>query len=168
MEKDDIARYLHQLSDALGRMQVRGELCLYGGAVMCLVYEARPSTKDVDAVFRPVQEMRDAAKKVAEANGLREDWLNDAVKGFVVQHSQRILFDMPHLKVYVPEPDYLLAMKVLAARVEGTDRQDVEHLIKIMGLTRAQEVFAILEAYYPNEQIRPATQFFIEEIFERP
>lgn len=29
----------------------------------------------------------------------------------MVQHAQRILFDLPHLKVYVPEPDYLLAMK---------------------------------------------------------
>lgn len=45
---------------------------------------------------------------------LREDWLNDAVKGFVVQHPQRIFLDAPHLKVYVPEPDYLLAMKTLA------------------------------------------------------
>lgn len=90
MEKDEIARYLTELSEVLGKIPVRGELCRYGGAVMCLVYEARPSTKDVDAVFRPVQDMRDAARKVAEANGLREDWLNAAVKGFVVQHSRRI------------------------------------------------------------------------------
>jgi hypothetical protein len=25
------------------------------------------------------------------------------------------------------------------------------------------EVFAILEQYYPRQQIRPATQFFVEE-----
>ena len=69
-------------------------------------------------------------------------------------------------RVYVPEPDYLLAMKTLAARVEGTDKEDVKFLIALLGITRAEEVFAILEKYYPRRQIKPATQFFVEELFE--
>ena len=96
-----------------------------------------------------------------------EDWLNDAVKGFVVQHPQRIFLDASHLKVYVPEPDYLLAMKTLAARVDTTDRKDIEFLIHALKLSRPEEVFAILEKYYPRQQIRPATQFFVEELFEQ-
>jgi len=28
-------------------------------------------------------------------------------------------------------------------------------------------VFAILEKYYPRQQIKPATQFFVEELFEQ-
>jgi len=55
-------------------------------------------------------------ERVAQAYGLRPDWLNDAVKDFVVEHSQRVLFNFPALKVYVPEPDYLLAMKTLASQ----------------------------------------------------
>jgi hypothetical protein len=47
-----------------------------------------------------------------------------------------------------------------------TDRQDIEFLIKLLGLTQAAQVFAILEKYYPRQQIRAATQFFVEEIFE--
>lgn len=133
---------------------------------MCLVYDARPATRDVDAVFKPTQVIRQAIKRVAQANDLREDWLNDAVKGYVVPHSQRILFDLSNLKIYVPEPDYLLAMKVLAARVEATDKADVEFLIKLLGLGTADDVFSILEKYYPREQIKPATQFFVEEIFQ--
>jgi hypothetical protein len=27
--------------------------------------------------------------------------------------------------------------------------------------------FAILEKYYPRQQIKPATQFFVEELFEQ-
>lgn len=65
----------------------------------------------------------------------------------------------------MPEPDYLLAMKTLAARVEGTDKQDIP--IKLMGLTSAEEVFSILETYYPHQQIKPATQYFVEELFEK-
>jgi hypothetical protein len=67
----------------------------------------------------------------------------------------------------VPEPDYLLAMKTLAARVEATDKQDVQFLINLLGLKSAQEVFSILEKYYPRQRIKPATQFFIEELFEK-
>jgi hypothetical protein len=129
------------------------------------VYQARPSTKDVDAIFQPTSQMRQAAARVAERHDLRPDWLNDAVKGFVVQHAQRVLFDLPNLKVYVPEPDYLLDMKTLAARVEGTDPEDVRFLINLLDLRSAEEVFAVLERYYPCHRIKPATQFFVEEIF---
>jgi hypothetical protein len=166
MEAQEIVAYLKELSDELRALAVVGELCLYGGAVMCVVYQARPSTKDVDAIFQPTSQMRQAAARVAERHDLRPDWLNDAVKGFVVQHPQRTLLDLPNLKVYVPEPDYLLAMKTLAARVEGTDQEDVRFLIELLGLGSAEEVFTILEKYYPRRRIKPATQFFVEEIFE--
>jgi hypothetical protein len=42
---------------------------------------------------------------------------NDAVKVFVVGHPRRALFNFPALKVYAPEPDYLLAIKTPASRV---------------------------------------------------
>ena len=165
LHKDAILQYLQELDAELAAQGVIGEVCLYGGAVMCLVYDARPSTKDVDAVFRPVQQMRQAIGRVAANHQLRDDWLNDAVKGFVVEHPQRIFLDAAHLKVYVPEPDYLLAMKTLAARVDTTDRQDIEFLIDALGLKHPDEVFAILEKYYPRQQIKPATQYFVEELF---
>jgi hypothetical protein len=109
------------LNEELTQMDVKGEICLYGGAVRCLVYQARPSTKDVEAVFQPTAQMREAAERVAQAYGLRPDWLNDAVKGFVIGHPQRVLFNFPALKVCAPEPDYLLAMKTLASRVGSTE-----------------------------------------------
>lgn len=166
MRADEIRQCLKELDDELRSMDVKGEVCLYGGAVMCLVYNARPSTKDVDAIFQPARQLRIAAERVAQAHNLRSDWLNDGVKGFVVPHSQRILFDFPNLKVYIPEPDYLLAMKAIAARVDTTDKDDVKLLIKLLGLKTPGEVFVVLEKYYPQQQIKPATQFFIEELFE--
>ncbi len=84
MEKAAIVEYLQELNQELAALDVIGEVCLYGGAVMCLVYDARPSTKDVDGVFQPTQQMRQAIARVAEHHNLRSDWLNDAVKGFVV------------------------------------------------------------------------------------
>ena len=60
MTTQEIEKYLEALNDELDRMGVKGEICLYGGAVMCLVYQARPSRKDVDVVFRPSAQMREA------------------------------------------------------------------------------------------------------------
>lgn len=95
-----------------------------------------------------------------------DDWLNDSVKGFVVNHKRRILFNWPNLKIYIPEPDYLLAMKALAARVDTKDRTDIKFLITQLEIHKPEEVLQILEEYYPKKQIKPATQFFIEELFE--
>ena len=134
---------------------------------MCLVYNARPSTKDVDAIFEPVAKIREVIQKVAETNNLSEDWLNDSVKGFVVNHNQRILFNWSNLNIYVQKHDYLLAMNTLASRVDTMDKKDVQFLIKKMGIKTAETVFKILEEYYPRKQIKPATQFFIEELFEK-
>jgi hypothetical protein len=165
LQKEQIEKYLRALNDELCSMDVKGEVCLYGGAVMCLAYDARPATKDVDAVFKPTSTIREAARKVATTFDLKDDWINDAVKGFVVQHEQRVLFDFPCLKVFVPEADYLLAMKAMAARLEGTDKKDVQILLRLLNLSRAEQVFEIIERYYPRNRIAPKTQFFIEELF---
>jgi len=163
--KQEIKQYLYELDEELRSMDVKGEICLYGGAVMTLVYDARPDTKDVDAIFRPADKIRDAARKIARAHGLRPDWLNDAVKGFLVPHNQRILFDLANLKVYVPEPDYLLAMKAISARSNTMDAEDVRLLIDQLKMKSVDDVLDLVEKYYPREQIKPATQFFIEELF---
>lgn len=164
---EEIKRYLTELNEELCSMNVKGELCLYGGAVMALVYDARPDTNDVDAIFKPTAQIREAAARVAKANDLPADWLNDGVKGFLVPHKQRVLFDFSHLKIFVPEPDYLLAMKAISARHNTLDARDVRVLIDLLQMKTADQVLDIVEKYYPRGQIKPATQFFIEEIFSQ-
>ena len=167
MTAEEITQYLTELNDELRLMDIKGEVSLFGGAVMCLVYDARPATKDVDAIFKPVKEIREAILKIADRHGLNENWFNDAVKRYWVEHKENVLFDLANLTVFVPEPDYLLAMKSIAARDATYDREDVETLIKELGLTKPEEVFSIIENYYPDNQIKPATQYFIEEIFQK-
>jgi len=165
MTDGEITKYLSELNDELSSANIKGEITIYGGAVMCLVYDARPATKDVDAIFKPASEIRTLIAKIAERHGLPTDWLNDGLKGYLVSHPRRILFDLSDLKVFVPEPDYMLAMKALSARADTYDQTDVRILIKVLGLKAPAEVFAILEKYYPQHQIKPATQYFIEELF---
>ena len=166
MTAQEITQYLTELNEELRLMEIKGEVSLYDGAVMCLVFEARPATKDVDGVFIHSWEIRKAIHLIAERYGLEEDWLND-VKGYIVEHPQRIFFDLSNLKVFVPEPDYLLAMKAISARIDTFDQADVQTLIGKLDLKTPDEVFSIVEKYYPRQQIKPATQYFIEELFEK-
>ena len=68
------------------------------------------------------------------------------------------------MKVYVPPADYLLAMKVLSARAESMDQDDLKVLIRKLELKGAAEVIALVKAYYPRKEIKPETRILIEEL----
>ena len=165
MTAEQITQYLTELNDELRLMDIKGEVSLYGGAVMCLAFKARPATKDVDAIFEPVREIRNASHRVAERHGLEIGWLNMAVKMFVVDHPRQTLFDLSNLIVTVPEADYLLAMKMRALRSDTEDEKDAEFLISHLGLKDSQEVLDIISEYYPNKEITQETSFWLNEYF---
>ena len=79
----DIRRLLELLDCELGNVDAEGELYLMGGAVMCLALNARDATRDVDALFKPTKIIRQAAARVAATANAPEEWLNDAVKGYL-------------------------------------------------------------------------------------
>jgi len=164
MTAEEITQYLHELNDELRLLNIKGEVSLFGGAVMCLAFKARPATKDVDAIFEPVREIRNAANRIAERHDLNIGWLNLAVKMFVVEHERSVLFDLSNLKVFIPDGRYLFAMKVLAARADTSDLDDIRFLSDRLGIKTIQQAAEIVENYYPNKKIKPETVFLLEEI----
>ena len=167
MTAEEITQYLTELNDELRLMDIKGEVSLYGGAVMCLAFKARPATKDVDAIFEPVKMVRNAAGKVGDRHGLEVGWLNLAVKMFVVEHPRNILFDFPNLKVFVPEGDYMLAMKVLAARPDTSDIDDIRFLVEHLKLKTVADVVDIVREYYPKTDVKGETIFLLEGLLEK-
>ncbi len=165
LDSKTILKLFDALNDELCTMGVRGEIGICGGAVMCLVFNARESTKDVDAIFRPTQEIRDASKSVAAKLGVPEDWLNDAAKGyFLSQPPARNVVELSNLRVWAPQADYMLAMKCVSARFDSHDLDDTKFLLKHMDVKSVQEASAIIEKYYPRKLIPAKTQFLLEEL----
>jgi hypothetical protein len=174
LTREAILRALSSLSEELGQQGVTGEICLFGGTVMVLAFTARLSTKDVDALFQPTPLIRDLASRIAEEQHLPTDWLNDGVKGFVSARHETTagnLPQFPHLRLTMPVPEYLLAMKCMAARLGGTtgessDVPDIVFLIRHLQLKSAQAVLEIVAQYYPANRIPVKTQYLVEGLFE--
>ena len=165
------AKKIHSLFSALDnellRMGVKGEVGICGGAVMCLVFNARRSTKDIDAIFEPASEIRRAAKVVQKKYGLAADWLNDAAKAFFMENPPQInVLELSNLRVWAPSPEYMLAMKCVSARFDTHDKNDVIFLLKHLDLKSPQRVFDIIQQYYPKKLISPKTQFLVGELLE--
>ena len=94
---------LGQLAEARG---MKVELALLGGALMVLVFEARDSTRDVDAVILTPSEagtVRELAQIVADERGWPDDWLNEGAKGFLIGLSHGpVVFKAPGIEVRSP------------------------------------------------------------------
>lgn len=169
LSREDIKCLFEALNARLATRNVRGELYVVGGAVMCLVLNARPSTRDVDALFVPSKEMRDAAAEVAREMGLPEKWLNDAVKGFLSPNDDFEPFlDLSHLKVFCAAPAYLLAMKALSMRIgeEFQDENDVRYLLRYLNIETYEEALSVVTRYYELECLPEKTLYALEEILE--
>ena len=163
----ELTRLFGLLNDELARSDTAGELYLVGGAVMCLAYSARPSTEDVDGYFRPAQEVRAAAARIAARSELKPDWLNDAVKGYLSERGEfRPWLELEHLKVMVAQPEYLLAMKCLAFRIgpEFHDEDDVRFLLRLLDIGSYEKAMEILARYYPLERFPQKTLYALQEL----
>lgn len=165
--KEEIRRLLNLLNDELGNAGILGEVHVVGGAVMCLALEARDSTRDVDALLKPTREVRAAAARVAAREGLDAHWLNDAAKGYLGKRPDFSPFlELPHLRVFVAEPHYLLAMKCAAMRLgeEFHDLGDVRYLLRHLDVRSASEALAIVTQYFDEKELQPKTHLILEEL----
>jgi hypothetical protein len=166
LTKKLILNAFEALSEELAARATRGELFVVGGAAIALAYSDRRVTRDIDAIFEPKAVVYAAAQRVAERLDLPDDWLNDAVKSFApgTDPDSRVVFSTRSLEVAAASPRYLLAMKLLASRVDQ-DTDDIKAINAECGFTSADEGLDLVERLYPGRPIAPKTQFLLEELF---
>jgi predicted nucleotidyltransferase len=166
LDRSSIEDAFRRLGDRLARRGIVADLYIFGGAAMALAYDARRSTRDIDAVFQPHGVVLDEARAVANELGLPQWWLNEQASSYVAPggdpDAPRV-FDHPGLRVSAASPEHLLAMKVLAAR--RRDAEDIRFLVKHLQLTDAGQVLALCGEIFPEEEVPPRARLVLEDVF---
>jgi len=179
---------VHELHSALTDLGARAfaqgktaELAIYGGSALMLASNFRVASEDVDAVAATDQGLIDRlAREIATERGWTPDWLNDGVRtylspnvdGFAQHH---VLFgtypdeQRPGLRVFVPTAEYLLAMKLMAMRLDpaagSSDLGDILRLIEVVGIAEKSELQSFAEMFYPEARVSGRVRLGIEVIW---
>lgn len=173
MQTEFTRELIEQAFDEMGTLAAaRGitiEIAVYGGSCLILASDIRNASGDVDAVFlaggAAVREIADA---VAARLNLTTDWINESVKRMAPPPGDpqpnlmlsgeypRVPNSMVGLRVHLPSPAYILAMKILANRgPEDTEKTEVDlndavALMKVTKITTEQLLVDLLKECYPN------------------
>jgi hypothetical protein len=134
---------------------------------MCLALDARESTRHVDAYVKPAKLIREAAARVAARAKVPDTWLNDAAKAFLGPHGEfDDYLELSHLRVFVAQPAYLLAMKCAAMRLgeEFHDVDDVRYLLRFLNITTVDEAMRVVTKYFDESRLPPKTRLALEEL----
>ena len=166
---EEIRALLTELGARLHERGIEGRLFLVGEAAMALAYSRTRITRDLDGVFEPKMIIYEEAAKLAEERGLPPDWLNDGVKGLMPDKKRPVegsgIFSAPGIHVGVASAEYLFAMKAAAARQE-VDADDLRTLMKVLGITTADDALALVERFYAPSRLSVKTQLLLEDLAE--
>jgi hypothetical protein len=141
-------------------MQVKATILLLGGALMITQIGNRKSTQDIDVViatndpatYRAVQQ---AAKLVMQEKKLPPGWLNDDVTIVVDQvgkpRSPKYWKNFSNLAVYIPEFEYILALKLFSGR--RRDTSDIIALARRLQIDTREDAWTVVKSYIPAMQL---------------
>ena len=146
---------LDELSEALARDRRRAHIHMVGGGAMIMLYGRRSLTGDIDvAIAEGHGAVLDAVSRIAASRGWPSTWLDDQAAMYRPQApdpAPRPVYSSPSLVVMGASPEYMLAMKLQAAR--GADAEDLRLLLDECGISAPEEALAVHDRLFPD---RPA------------
>ncbi len=154
LSADDVRSLLAQVGQILQSRGLEASIYVVDGAAMALEFEARRTTRDVDAAIRAEREgFWEAAAEVAARNGLSTDWVNSNAAAFMTNEPDTGVTEisLPGLRVAVASPEHLVAMKLRAMR--RRDMDDLEVLFRHMGITAPEQAAAIHDRLFDDSYI---------------
>lgn len=137
---------------------------------MCLAFNSRQSTLDVDAIFEPSIAIQKAAFNVSQKLKINNFWwLNDAAKEFTSDFAKYNVMDLDlkNIIVRLATAEYMLAMKLLAARAGTNDEVDVLFLIKHLKLRTKEQLKKVVKKYYPKQKLSLESKTLLDAIFPK-
>ena len=170
--------------DQIGRAAVQAgtklQIAVYGGSALMLASNFRFATQDigVSALERPLPDwLAVITHEIALENHWPDDGFNDGVAfhlsplaGRAVDHLEFGSFPRdgtpPGLVVSVPAAEYLLALRLKAARITDplrgeTERLDILNLLRVVGISTVEEALALLGRYFPISAASSEKQRFL-------
>jgi hypothetical protein len=157
MDKQQIIQNLKLLGEELEALQIQEpiRLLMIGGGYMITQFGNRTLTEDVDVFTRLDHEseeyrlFREAIRWIAEDIQVSKKWVSDTIGDFM-----ELLGPVPGgtlwlkhgmLEVYVPEPEYVLVLKLLAGRKKDLD--DIQMLLQVLGIEKREQARVLLQRY---------------------
>jgi len=170
--------------DQIGRAAVKAgtklQIAVYGGSALMLASNFRFATEDVDVsqLEHPLPDWLAAVvRDIAERNQWQDDWFNDGVAFHLSSLADRSIDHLefgtfprdgtpPGLAVSVPSAEYLLALKLKAARILDplrgeTERLDILNLMQVVGIATVEDAITLLGKYFPVSAASSEKQQFL-------
>ncbi|WP_279146039.1 MULTISPECIES: DUF6036 family nucleotidyltransferase [Clostridium] len=141
---------------------------IYGGIVMMLCFDARPATKDIDALFNTSEQINNILLSIAETYGLDKNWINQDVKEplkYIKKENIKEIYRFKNLKIFAPDADQMLAMKILSARPEPyRDFNDAEYLTNYLKIENLEEVLKLFDMYIGKRYLGNRQKMFLNYV----
>jgi hypothetical protein len=169
LTKDIIERAFDAMGQIAAERGLVVEIAVYGGSCLVLASDIRNASGEVDAVFMTNSAIvRRLADDVARRIGLPLDWINEAVRRMAppIGNPQPTLLpfgEYPRmsdcavgLRVFLPTPAYMLAMKILVNRTADefdkiqSDLDDAVALMKVTRISTREALVDLFKECYPN------------------
>ncbi len=178
--KENIDLFLQELAKEYERLTHRNgdaEIVIAGGGAIVINHDFRNSTQDIDAWIEAGSTMKDAILHVADKFDLPSDWINtdfsrtESFSGKLSEVSQYYKTFSNRVQIRVVPDEYLVAMKLVAARDYKHDYSDVAGVIRDNAelgtpLTREQIEAAAKTLYGTPERISKKAWAFLDDAIE--
>jgi hypothetical protein len=179
-DRDALLDAFDRIGRAAALAGTKLQIAVYGGSALMLASNFRFATEDVDVseLEHPLPGWLAAVvDEIAKENGWLDDWFNDGVAFHLGPLADRALDHLefgtfprdgtpPGLAVSVPSAEYLLALKLKAARVTDplrgeTERLDILNLMQVVGISTVEDAIALLGRYFPVSAASSEKQRFL-------
>jgi len=162
LTKPIMQQLLTELGMRLQAIDRHAVIGIYGGAVMCMEFECRVSSFDIDCIYDNEDVIPSIAKEISLANKIQGDWLNNAIQSIVLEdmnvdagRNMMTKREYAGITALFPSAEQMLAMKIYAARLDGSsDFEDAVALCEILQIANKMQLQSILTKYFKRESIR--------------